>query len=224
MWNDITSKVGSNGNSVSWTEPENWIPERLTGESQVLAYRLWRESDKVINPRWSYEIWRFVATTELAAIRNGVFVLLANGDRFIHGEPTIIKEIDEHEGVLYLLSEIADRGPGTRKDFIRNFISYFRHATTWSDSSIASSYSARLNNLQDRNLITKAGSTYQISEAGLEYIQNVTAKDDGFAANVELIVNQKNAYAREKLAAYIGSMDPILFEHLVKLLLEEDGL
>lgn len=225
MWNDITTQIGNKQRKVNWTEPDIWIPERLADkdDSRHLAMRLWQESEKSINPRWSYEIWRFVAASELAAIRNDVFVLLPRGKRFIDGEETIVKEIDENEGILYLLSEIADRGPGTRKDFIRNFISYFRHATTWSDSSIASSYSARLNNLLDRNLVAKAGSNYQITDAGIKYIQDISGSDDGFAANVELVVNQKNAYAREKLAAYLLSMDPFLFEHLIKLLLEEMG-
>ena len=225
MLNDITSKAGSRGSTVSWTEPDSWIPDRLKlfNDSRRLAMRIWQESEHVINPRWTYEIWRFIAVTELAAIRNDAFFLLPNGERFIESEATIIKEIDENEGVLYLLSEIADRGPGTRKDFIRNFISYFRHVTTWSDSSIASSYSARLNNLLDRNLIIKAGSTYRISDAGLAYLQRVSASDDGFAVNAELVVNQKNAHARAKLATYLEAMDPIMFEHLVKLLLEEMG-
>ena len=223
LWNEMSSQTGSRKSTVSWNNPEEWIPKRLSGYSRSLALRLWRESEKSINPRWSYEILRFVQSRHLAAIRNDIFVLLPKGERFNKGEESIVIEIDESEGVLYLLSEIADRGPGARRDFIRDFTSYFRHATTWSDSSIASSISARLNNLIDRDLIEKTGSAYQISDEGLEFIQRISGSDDTFAPTVELVVNQKNAYARQQLREFLQNMNPYQFEHLIKLLLEEMG-
>ncbi len=223
MWQDITSKAGNKKSTVSWIDPDRWIPERLTDHSRKLALRLWNESGHQINPRWSYAVWRFVQSSSLATNREGAFVILPRGERFIEGDVAIIRKIDEHEGLLFLLSVVADSGPGTRRAFKPTFLRYFQHRTTWQDSSIASSFSVRLDNLTDRNLITKTGSIFQITEAGLSYLQSVSGSNRKFAPTVELVVSQKNMDARQELAEFLHSMNPFQFEQLVKRLLEEMG-
>ena len=224
MWNEITSQAGNKQNTVNWQDPESWIPDRLHGDSRAMATRLWRQSEKLINPRWSYEIWRFVRFSRLMIIRNNAFAQSSSGKRFINSEETITREIDENEGVSFLLKEIADRGPGARRDFIGNYTRYIQLSTTWKDSSIASSFSARLNNLADRNLIAKAGGTYQITDAGLSYLQRVNGFEDRSTPTVELVVNQKNATARQNLREFLQSMNPLIFEHLIKRAVRRNGL
>ena len=223
MWKDITSQSGTKQYTVNWTDPAVWIPDRLTGDSLNLAIRLWRESGKLINPRWSYEIWRFVYSYNLALTENGCVVHSPIGKRFISGDEAIVHEIDDKEGVLFLLNEIADKGPGARRDFIDTYSRYCNLVTTWTDSSIANSFSARLKNLADRNLIAIEGRTYQITDLGLTYLQRVSGGGTGLEPTVELLVNKKNSMARKQLAEFLQSMDPYQFEHLIKRLLEEMG-
>ena len=223
MWHDITSQAGTKVKTVNWIDPDVWIPERLTGDSRALAFRLWRESGKLINPRWSYEIWRFIQSYMFSTIQGDAFALTSRGKQFTNSEETITKEIDEREGLLFLLSEIANRGPGARRDFIGNYTRFIQLSTTWKDSSIASSFSVRLNNLADRNLIAKTRNSFQITDAGLSYLQRVSGSDIRLAPTVELVVNQKNAAARQQLTEFLQTMNPYKFEYLIKRLLEDMG-
>lgn len=223
MWNDITSQAGTKQNTVNWKDPEVWIPERLTDDSRALAVRLWQESGKCVNARWSYEIWRFIQTYVLAVIENDTFVNSASGQRFISGDEAIMRDIDDKEGVVFLLNEIAARGPGASRDFIHAYTRLCQLYTTWTESSIANGFSARLKNLAHRNLIKRKGHTYQITDAGLAYLQRVGGNGEKSATTVELLVNEKNAIARHQLAEFLQSMNPFQFEHLIKRLLEEMG-
>ena len=223
MWNDITSQAGTKQNNVNWKDPEVWIPERLHGDSRALAFRLWRESGKLINPRWSYEILRFVISKGLAELDDGSFIQSERGKCFISEDEAVVKEIDDKEGVIFLLNAIADRGPGTRKDFIDVYTRLCRSHTTWTDNSIANSFSTRVNNLADRSLITTKGHTYQISDAGLTYLQHVSGTDMKSAPAIEMLVSKKNLTARQELTEDLQEMNPYAFEHLIKRLLDDMG-
>ena len=134
-----------------------------------------------------------------------------------------MRDIDDKEGVVFLLNEIAARGPGARRDFIDAYTSLCQQYTTWTENSVANGFSARLNNLVDRNLIKRKGHTYQITDVGLTYLQRAGGNGKEFAPTVELLVNDKNAIARQRLAEFLQSMNPFQFEHLIKRLLEEMG-
>ena len=225
MWNEITSQAGNKQITVNWTEPDSWIPERLAkaDDSRRLAFRIWQESENSINPRWSYENWRFVNAYRLLEIQNDTFVQSKRGERFVAGDETTISEIDQNEMLLFLLGEVADKGSGARRDFIGAYATLCQRHTTWKDSSIASSFSSRLQNLAARNLITVKGRTYQITDEGLAHLQGVIGGDERSALGVQLLANEKNGQARQQLREFLQTMDPFEFEHLIRHLLVEMG-
>src|SRR5947199_9911065 len=51
-YNAIWEQRGNPQETASWTDPDNWIPQRLKGDEQALALRLWRESSHALNPRY----------------------------------------------------------------------------------------------------------------------------------------------------------------------------
>ncbi len=48
---------GTPQNTVDWTDPDAWIPERLSGDDRDLATAIWTKSGKTVNPRHTYGHW-----------------------------------------------------------------------------------------------------------------------------------------------------------------------
>ena len=48
---------GTPQNTVDWTDPDTWIPERLSGDERELAGTIWTTSGKTVNPRHTYGHW-----------------------------------------------------------------------------------------------------------------------------------------------------------------------
>ena len=42
---------GTPQNPVAWTDPDTWIPQKLSGDTRNLAMAIWTESDHGVNPR-----------------------------------------------------------------------------------------------------------------------------------------------------------------------------
>src|SRR6266849_8975249 len=55
LMNTIFDQAGSAAPpSLDWSDPERWIDERLTGDLQTLARKVWEGSGKALNPRHLY--------------------------------------------------------------------------------------------------------------------------------------------------------------------------
>jgi restriction system protein len=52
---------------VSWTNPDEWIAERLAGTHQETALRIWRGTHGRVNPRHLTGLWLISNTYELLA-------------------------------------------------------------------------------------------------------------------------------------------------------------
>lgn len=53
----IAELRGTPQEPVAWTEPKEWIPERLTGEDRKLAMAIWKDSKGQVNPQHIYGHW-----------------------------------------------------------------------------------------------------------------------------------------------------------------------
>src|SRR5690348_2717841 len=53
----IDSNVGTPQETQDWSQPEEWIPQLLTGAEQSMALHLWRGSEQVLNPRHLLGAW-----------------------------------------------------------------------------------------------------------------------------------------------------------------------
>ncbi len=224
MMNDIWAHIGSPKSQVNWKNPDEWIQERLDGESRKLASRLWIDSDNLVNPRHSYDMRTLSSHHDLAVFSDDIVELTDKGKRFIDNDKAIVREIDEYEGVLFILSEIMVKGPCKRLDLIDSFIRFCHKQTTWeAHSSIDSALSARFRHLRQRKLIERIGHTYQVTTEGLKYLQRYRQRD-GFGGRYELeihrLVNENNTAAKRRLAEHLAKMNPYQFEHLIKRMLE----
>ena len=224
MFDEIKSHIGNPKKITNWKDPEEWIPQRLTGGNRELALRLWRESNHILNPRHTFGHMYFCRIHELLSMSDGILHITDRGAKFVENDEEVLQYIDEYEGVLLLLREIAVRGPGKRRELMETFTAFCRKYTTLrADSSIDSAHYYACGNLRQRQLIEKTGNTFQISDSGLQYLHRLKSghSDSGFT--VEELVRANNAGARQQLAEFLQAMDPYLFEHLIKRLLEEMG-
>lgn len=251
----IWEQRGSPQDQVNWTDPDSWIPERLSGEEQVLARRIWTESNRELNPRYQRPLWYLTKKHHLLERdRRGVLRITERGRQFLaEPEGAVVAEIDSYEGMLTVLRLVAERGPGKRNDFLPAYATYCRtHTSFKKDSVIKSSLYDRLANLIERGYIIRRAQTYEVTDAGLAYLETYTyllpertaaaeqpektqvsgaavepsekVQASG-AAQSELrrISRDINKEARAQLADYLAGMDPFKFEALVKFLLEEMG-
>jgi restriction system protein len=56
----IQEQTGTPQNPVDWSEPDNWIKERLSGEDAKIAWQIWKMDNHILNPRHSYGCYMFI--------------------------------------------------------------------------------------------------------------------------------------------------------------------
>lgn len=218
---------GTPQNTVDWTDPDQWIPERLKDGDRQLAEAIWTGSGKAVNPRHTHGHWLFAQKYELVREDGGrVLRLTDRGRDFLEhqgGETETF--LDEQEGLPKLLALVADNGPTRAGGLLEEWTEYLsRHSAFGSDSTFRDTLRRRLNNLLDRELISRKGTLYSITDAGLSYLKRVGTEDAlGGDEQQQLwtLVKKQQTAVRESLRELLLDMDPFAFEHLIKRLLEE---
>lgn len=231
MYDAIWSQRGTPQETTDWAEPEEWIPERLAGDEQALALRLWRESEQTLNPRYVRGAWYMASKHDLSDQENHRLRITQRGQDFI-AQPAgpIEAEIDLLEGILTVLRLVAEKGPGWRGEYLPGFTEFCHTFTTLrSEHAIKGYLHARLSNLIDRGYVMRSGLTYQISDAGLAYLDAHAERLPGPVApsqrqsDIRKLAKDLRDEARQQLHEYLFAMNPFKFEELIKLLLEEMG-
>lgn len=231
MYNDIWSQRGNPQENASWTDPDIWIPQRLTGEEQTLALRFWNESKHTLNPRYIRGSWYLTTKHQLLAEdERGTMNITERGRQFLKDTAgPVSAEIDGYEGILMLLQLVAERGPGSRSDFLPDYATYSRTFTSFhSDQVIKGALYDRLVNLIDRGYVARSSLTYEITDAGLSHLARYAQLMPGRVSSTKQselhrLAAELSRAAREQLASYLATMNPFKFESLIKLLLEEMG-
>lgn len=218
---------GTPQNTVDWTDPDAWIPERLSGDDADLANAIWTKSGKTVNPRHTYGHWLLSQKYEL--IEDGPDGNLALTDRardFIEhegGEAEVI--LDEQEGLAKLLALVADNGPTRAGGILEEWTEYLNRVSSFgSPSTFRDTLRRRLNNLLDRGLVNRKSTMYSVTDDGLAYLQRVGTEEAlGGDEQQELwtLAKKQEASVRESMRELLLDMDSFAFEHLVKRLLEE---
>jgi restriction system protein len=93
LMNTIFDQAGSAPPALDWSDPEQWIEERLTGDLRILARKVWQGSDKVINPRQLYAPVAFINRLRLLEAVDGVYRMGERGRRFLSGDDAILREL-----------------------------------------------------------------------------------------------------------------------------------
>ncbi len=231
MMEIIWEQRGNPQAQEDWTNPDEWIPQRLGGYEHNLALRLWNESNRELNPRHAYHLWQFSGRRHnlLGTDNNGVLYITEQGHSFLQEEGQLVAEIDNYEGVLTVLQLVAERGPGKRRDILPEYAEFCRTYTTHrSENVIKGALYTRLLNLIERRHITRNGQTYEVTDAGLSYLNVYRHLVPGRIigdnqSQLLRLANDLSKDARTQLDNYLHSMNPFKFEELIKLLLEEMG-
>lgn len=226
MRSDIRGQSGTPQDPVEWAEPDSWIEERLSGDSRRLAQKLWDESDNVVNPRYLEGIWSLATNYEL--LRSDVEDALTTtrlGTSFAQGEPATVQFIDEHEGLGRILVILATKDRAQSSEMLPEWSDYLdAHSAYAATRSQKGTLRERLANLEDRGLVARDGYTYVITDPGLDYAA-VFAEEEGGSPRqqVQHALREHNDAQRERLRERLHGMDPYVFEHLVRDLLEAMG-
>lgn len=224
MQQQISVMVGNPQEVTDFRDPCKWIPKLPAGDGRDLAQRIWQESERQVNPRWSRELWRFGEPHALVTVNAGVCSLTDLGKRFVNKDAAAIRQIDEHEGIYWVLSALADKGSSSLNDLLSDFRAFFQLRVSWKpDASFRSALRYRLNNLRHRELVDRKGHKYEITDDGLSYLLNFIGSDDKAALAVQLAVKDRNSQARQQLREFLQTMDPFQFERLIQHLLIEMG-
>ncbi|TXD34239.1 restriction endonuclease [Lujinxingia vulgaris] len=218
---------GTPQKTVDWTEPSSWIPERLKGDDHELAEAIWTQSDGRVNPRYTYGHWLLAQKYDFVEDgRDGRLILTASGQDFLDhvGGDTEVA-LDEAEGLVKLLSIIADNGPARTGGLLEDWSEYLKRRSRFgTDSTFKDTLRRRLNNLRERDLIERRSNMYSVTQAGLEYLQRIGDEDSvggGEHPEIWTLIRQQESTIRESLRELLLDMDPFTFEHLIKRLLEE---
>ena len=132
--------------------------------------------------------------------------------------------IDEAEGLIKLLSIVADNGPARPGGLVEEWADYLsRRSLFKTASTVKDTMRRRLSNLLERGLVERNGNLYSAAPNGLAYLQKTGDEDtgDGDHNQVQVLVRQQENAVRGSVRELLHDMDPIAFEHLIKRLLEE---
>lgn len=231
MRDNVYANVGTPQQTQDWSRPEEWIPQILEGEQQALAFHLWRGSQGVVNPRHLTGVWLFCSRYGLLTTEHNdrLHITEAGQDFVEHPQGATVQHIDYSEGLLNLLLIISEHGPGKRSDFVPIYAEFLERYSDYRSSRVQeSAWYYRIRNLHARGLVSRSGVTYEITQAGLAYLEQVghllehTGREPvtGPQTEIRRLIKAQQDEVRARLHETLASMNPYAVEFLVKRLLE----
>lgn len=220
----LQDQRGTPQDQVDWSNPDEWIPERLTGVYADLALKIWRTDGGVLNPRHCYGCWMFVNNFELTD-GGDVWQPSEKGRRFLSSDQATLKELDDLEGIIFLLELLTGKEQARRADILPDWMDFLHQYSRFSSESTGkSALYARVANMIDRGLVQRDGMSYQITDRGVEWLSAVDpSKANDPKQEILRAVNQYNLQQKQTMKALLGKMDPYAFEQLIGQLLEAMG-
>ncbi len=228
MINAIFEQTGTPQNPVDWSDPDTWINERLTGDLQVLAHKVWEGSEKTLNPRYLYDSYLFINRLNLLDQEGGVYHLRERGRKFLAADEAIVRELDAVEGLPKLLSLVAEHSPCKRSDLLPAWSDYLKAVSLFTTpNTFKDTLRRRLSNLAQRGLVTREGNYYAITDAGLQWLKGFAGSAEGKTAAPSpkrtIVAEAARAHNEEQLKAFkarLMKLEPVQFEHFVRELLD----
>lgn len=222
----IWNLTGTPQDIVDWTNPDEWIAERLVGKNRELATLIWEQSGKTVNPRYTYGHWSLIHKYNLLSeASDGKLQLTKDGQEFVnHDAGQTVQCLDEPEGLVALLSMIEHNEPTRVSEILEDWGHHLELNSNFrSPATFMTCLRSRINNLLARGLIERDGVRYSPTSEGSTYLGKFKdASDDPTSEFHEWLKHQKNK-TREDLLERLRSMDPWQFEHLVKCLIVRMG-
>lgn len=226
MMSEIVDQTGTPQNPVEWSDPDTWIPARLSGSSGWLAMRVWRESGERLNPRYLRGAHYFINGFGLLEVDHaGVLRLTDRGAAFLGDDEAIVRELDDAEGLGELLSILATKTRVMRGDLLPEWGAFLAESSNFgTPATIKDTLRRRLVNLVERGLVARDGNAYSITRAGIDYA--VSFAQGGPAdpkRDVMRAVAAFNEAQQQNLRELLHNLPPYQFEHLIRDLLEAMG-
>ncbi len=212
-----------------WSDPASWIPARLQGADRDVALAIWKGSGERVNPRHTTGVWLLCRNYALLdEAFDGRLSISERGQAWsTSAVGTVVREVDDGEGVLALLRIVADTGPATSGELLPLWRDYLqRNSKIRSDAAARSYLYQRLRNLLDRTYVVRGGLNYSVTPAGLAWLggdEPGEAAGNDADAEIRSLVQRKQEQVKEALREILAEMDPYAFEHVIKDLLVEMG-
>ena len=225
MLKEIEGQTGTPRHPVDWTDPESWIQKRLSGESAVLAQRIWQESTKEVNPRHVYGSYLFINNNGLLNDNVfGVYQITPRGQAFLANDTNLLAEIDDNEGIPQLLRILSGKTKARRSDLLPEWSDFLReHSHFGTQATIRDTLRRRLNNLMERGYVSRDGVAYLITKKGLDYTEQFTRTDLDQKRDIVRIIKAFNQEQMSKLSSLLAFMQQKDFDYLIQELLEALG-
>lgn len=216
---------GTPQNSVDWSDPDEWIGKRLSGDAKNIAEKIWNSSKKYLNPRWTDGIQFLMNNHQLVTESNGKYQLTERGKKFISSDDNaVIREMDEIEGLVQLLYQASVIQSGKRSDLIVEWKQYLDvHSYVKQESVVKDYLRRRLVNLADRGYLERKGNSYEITDNGIEYLKKTgMPKTDNNVSGISKLsreIEKFNKEQRARVRKMLEHTTPTQFEHLIEDLL-----
>ncbi|MGJ5050207.1 restriction endonuclease [Bradyrhizobium oligotrophicum] len=229
MLSAIAAQMGSPQNPVDWSTPDSWIAERLTGDLEILARKIWEGSNKELNPRYLNGCYLFINRMNLLDQIHGIYKLGERGRKFLAQNEGLFQELDAAEGIPKLLSLVAERSPCKRGDILPAWSDYLKAVSQFSTpNTFADTLRRRLIAAVERGLISREGNFYAITDLGLRWLKGFSAPVDSApiaapSPKRTTVAEAAHAHNEEQLSAFrtrLMQLEPVQFEHFVKELLD----
>lgn len=219
----VGSQMGTAANPVDWSRPDEWIRERLKGETQVLAQRIWEGTGGLVNPRYTAGSLHLARNHALLQDVNGTYQLTAGGEAFVGNDPDFIRVVDEGEGVLQVLTALSGFETATRKELLPEWVEALG-GDSRSDNTLSGLLYDRLMNLVQRGLVERiGGKKYALTPQGRAYLEKAQPREVSQRRKLDEAAREYRAQQRSRLRELLGQMHPYRFEHLIRELLAEMG-
>lgn len=221
--NAIWDQTGTPQNPVDWSNPDEWIPQRLQGANQELGLRIWGKSGKKLNPRHVYGAYLFLNTFELLQTDPlDTFQLTEKGKLFLSGDADTLRHLDDAEGLPKLLAIVAAHSPAKRGDLLDEWSEFLlAHSKFKTASTFKDTLRRRMLNLVERGYIEREGNTYTITSKGIAYASSGGGVLGQLPQQQVLTaIKQHNDLQAAELRERLGKMNPYKFEGLIRDLLE----
>jgi restriction system protein len=225
MMRIIDEQTGTPQNPVDWSDPDTWISERLSGAEADLARRIWVETGRSVNPRHIYGAYFFINRYGLLVPDDAdVYQLSERGRAFLGDDITVVRELDEAEGLPQLLGILATKTRARRGDLLAEWGEFLlEHSQLTTPATFRATLRNRLLNLIEREFVTRDGNAYVITSRGMAYATSTARLVDDPKREVLRAITEFNNNQREALREKLKVMHPYRFEHLVRDLLEAMG-
>ena len=221
--NAIWDQTGTPQNPVDWSNPDEWIPQRLQGANQELGLRIWGKSGKKLNPRHVYGAYLFLNTFELLQTDPlDTYQLTEKGKLFLSGDADTLRHLDDAEGLPKLLAIVAAHSPAKRGDLLDEWSEFLlAHSKFKTASTFKDTLRRRMLNLVERGYIEREGNTYTITSKGIAYASSGGGVLGQLPQQQVLTaIKQHNDMQAAELRERLGKMNPYKFEGLIRDLLE----